>query len=210
MKVVCLKWGDKYGPEYVNILQAMVERNLTIPHQFVCITDDPKGIHCYTEQIEPNLEGWWGKISLFKDEPYNIKEKFLFLDLDVVIVDNINCFATGEDFTIIKDWNIPQYSSGIPAYNSSVMLIKPGSHTQIYEQFMLDPRGAKNMTPGGDQVFIAHHARADLWPQDWCVSYKGCQSNQTCIKGPTGKIVVFHGRPNPHECDNWVNDYWHE
>ena len=44
VNVMCLKWGNKYGPEYVNRLHNMVKRNLTIPHRFVCFTDDPKGL----------------------------------------------------------------------------------------------------------------------------------------------------------------------
>jgi hypothetical protein len=27
--VICMKWGTKYGPEYVNRLYAMVRRHLT-------------------------------------------------------------------------------------------------------------------------------------------------------------------------------------
>ena len=41
--VICMKWGDKFGPEYVNRLHRMVEKNLTIPHRFVCFTDNGDG-----------------------------------------------------------------------------------------------------------------------------------------------------------------------
>ena len=33
--VLCMKWGDRYGSEYVNRLFAMVARNLTLPHRFI-------------------------------------------------------------------------------------------------------------------------------------------------------------------------------
>ncbi len=36
VNIICMKWGDKYGAEYVNKLYAMVKRNITIPFQFVC------------------------------------------------------------------------------------------------------------------------------------------------------------------------------
>ena len=39
--IICMKWGTKYGPEYVNRLASMVRRNTTIPCRFVCMTDDP-------------------------------------------------------------------------------------------------------------------------------------------------------------------------
>lgn len=42
--VVCMKWGTVYGPEYVNILHHMVQRNLTGPYRFICLTDNPAGL----------------------------------------------------------------------------------------------------------------------------------------------------------------------
>ena len=38
--VVCLKYGNKYSAEYVNKLYNGVKRNLTIPFEFVCFTED--------------------------------------------------------------------------------------------------------------------------------------------------------------------------
>ena len=43
--IICLKHGNKYGPEYVNTLESMVRRNCTMSFEFVCFTDDPKGIN---------------------------------------------------------------------------------------------------------------------------------------------------------------------
>lgn len=42
--ILCMKWGSKYGPEYVNRLQRMVARHITPPFQLVCLTDDSRGI----------------------------------------------------------------------------------------------------------------------------------------------------------------------
>lgn len=39
-----MKWGTKYGPEYVNRLYAMVRRHLSGDFRFVCLTDDSTGI----------------------------------------------------------------------------------------------------------------------------------------------------------------------
>ena len=43
--ILCMKWGDKYGPEYVNRLYNMVKQHLTLPFTFICLTDDPTGIN---------------------------------------------------------------------------------------------------------------------------------------------------------------------
>ena len=42
--VICMKWGDLYGPQYVNRLYAMVKRHLNIDFRFECFTDDQDGI----------------------------------------------------------------------------------------------------------------------------------------------------------------------
>ncbi len=42
--ILCMKWGTKYGPEYVNRLYAMVRRHLSGDFKFVCLTDDGNGV----------------------------------------------------------------------------------------------------------------------------------------------------------------------
>ena len=42
--IVCMKWGNKFGPEYVNNLYHMVKRNITLPFRFVCMTEIHDGI----------------------------------------------------------------------------------------------------------------------------------------------------------------------
>ena len=43
-QIVCMKWGTVYGPEYVNILHAMVARNITGDFKVICFTDDATGV----------------------------------------------------------------------------------------------------------------------------------------------------------------------
>ncbi|CAM9509636.1 unnamed protein product [Phaeothamnion confervicola] len=40
LTVVCVKWGTKYGVEYVNRLAWAIRRHLPLPHRFVCLADD--------------------------------------------------------------------------------------------------------------------------------------------------------------------------
>ena len=189
--IKCVKTGTKYGPEYVNILQNMVSRYLTIPHDFYCITDDPEGVNCPTFATE--LDGWWAKLQIFQKRPFWLKGKILYLDLDIVIRENINCFIQDKDFIIIKDWNLPMY-------NSSVFLLNSGARHEVWEKFIEDPGKVKRETQCGDQHWITLNAKASYWPSDWCTSYR-----QSC----EGKIVVFHGLPKPHEVsDGWVKLLW--
>ena len=59
--IICLKWGNKYGPEYVNKMYNMVKRNCTLDYEFICFTEDRNGIdrNIRTEPLpELGLHGW--------------------------------------------------------------------------------------------------------------------------------------------------------
>ena len=44
INVICVKEGTKYDSDYVNILYFMVKRNLTIPFDFICLTENPQDL----------------------------------------------------------------------------------------------------------------------------------------------------------------------
>ena len=174
----------------------MVARYLTVPHDFVCITDDHVDVNCKCILPEDEDNGWWTKLTLFKDKPYGIEGKILFLDLDIVIRENIDCFVNfNSDFAIIKDWYLPMY-------NSSVFLLESGSRVNVWDSYIKNPHLAKAVAKGGDQHWITLKAQADYWPDEWVKSYKVNNFKDE------GKIVVFHGKPKPHECDGWVKNKW--
>lgn len=215
--VVCVKWGPKYGPEYVNILQAMVKRNLSLPHRFICFTDDNTGLNPGIETFpltETNLEGWWHKLTLFKSNLFGLEGRTLYLDLDVVIVDSIDCFFNNYDdrFVIIKDWNSRPNKI---FWNSSVFVYDVGKLSFVWDTYTGDKC---RRLGGGDQIWITKQIPdATNWPSTWCRSFK-----YECKEGvPEGcKIVIFHGQPNPPEAlagkiltypaAPWIADYWKE
>ena len=41
--VICIKWGNRYGADYVNRLASMIRRNTAQPTRVVCFTDDAAG-----------------------------------------------------------------------------------------------------------------------------------------------------------------------
>ena len=108
--VVCLKYGNKYSAEYVNKLYSMVKRNLTVPFEFVCYTEDSSDIDTDIRvepiQIIPGVSGWWYK-PMFFNPNLGLKGTILFFDLDVIIfnnIDNLFSYEAGK-FCIIRDFN---------------------------------------------------------------------------------------------------------
>ena len=206
--ICCIKWGAKYGPEYVNRLASMVERNVHFcGHDFVCFTDDRTGIepHIRTAPLPCNLEGWWQKVGLFRPTiPGIYTERILFLDLDVVITGSLDpLLETASDFAICHDWP-EEIKPGDADYNSSAFLLTVGSQPQVWKDF--DMRFAM---PEGDQAWIQQKAPgADLFPYDWTPSYK-LRSLHLQDKPPgAAKVVIFHGDPKPPQCGGWVAGYW--
>lgn len=199
--VVCVKVGTKYGPEYVNRLAAMVARHMTIPHDFLCLTDNADGLQCDAADIGTTLEGWWAKLILFKPHDRLRDRRVLFMDLDTVIVGNIDfLLEPDEPFVILRDFYRPQ------EMGSAIMLIDQPYCPEIYSCF-----------PGthrywGDQAWIQECVGSvgvwqDLFPGK-IVSYK-----VHCANGlpEQAAVVCFHGEPRPHQVsDPWMLEHWTE
>ena len=108
-QVICVKWGQKYGPDYVNRLYGMVRRHVTGPLRLVCLTDDPSGLRPEIDAYPlPDLGcehptktmGKWRKLVLWGGnipELTGLSGPVLFVDLDTVIVANIDDYFTHGD-----------------------------------------------------------------------------------------------------------------
>jgi hypothetical protein len=230
VKIICLKWGTKYPAEYVNRLYRMINNHLTIPFEFYCLTDNSNGLYHEVNildlEIEEGLKGWWYKLQLFKKDFYGLGGQAMFLDLDVVIVNNINAlFETQEDsFMIIRDLKPGN------VYNSSVFKLELGSQPHVWDKFLLDKESIISRMHG-DQDWISEVVNdAVLWPNNWVVSFKKeCNARIQYSFGSLGrffrskgfflpkgdavqpkeaKIVYFHGKPDPHDVADEPYDMW--
>ena len=136
--VTCVCWGDKFPIEYVNNLKSMVEKNTTIDHKFVVLTDRPrKGLDYRI--LKPGFQGWWNKLQLF-DSFHDLGDRCFYLDLDTVITGNLDWLLKFDgDFLGIEDLgsiNIHQrhlknrLQSAVMSWTSSV-------GNQIWNEFIL-------------------------------------------------------------------------
>ena len=132
--------GYTFNHDHVRTLRNMVERNLTIPYRFVCVTDDkidgvdtvpldwrkhvPGTIFMRLMQHNPDIADVLGK-------------RILSLDLDIVITGNIDHIAgRPEDIVLWRNPNFPQPRRAF--YQSSVQLFSAGARPQLWNEF--DPR----------------------------------------------------------------------
>lgn len=197
--VACVKWGTKYPADYVLRLRNMVARHLGTPHRFVCFTEDKEGLDSVACRALPDdYEGWWNKISLFREDVFPCGATVIFLDLDVVIVSSVGFLAEMPgDFVICDLFTKGRSGRG---YNSSVMRFPAGRYAQVHERFT-EWRSGPGIPPfRGDQDFIHHHVRgAAVWPRQRIISYKLDVGSADGPIGDQAAILVFHGKPKPHD-----------
>lgn len=216
INIVSLKWGTKYGPEYVNRLYAGVKRHTQEPFRFWCFTDDATGINPAI-QIEPlrysdQLDSWWNKINLFSSElPIHLGEQIFYIDLDTLITGDITALMTVDvpDIVVLRDFyhGIAKTAGLI---GSGLMSWQHGQYDFIWQKFIADPVAAiQSVRPHGDQAWIEQcvdswYCWQDLFPGD-VISFK-----VHCHNGlpPTAKIVCYHGKPSiPDSATNYTKDW---
>lgn len=237
--VICMKWGSKYGPEYVNRLYAMVRRHLTGEFRMVCLTDDASGIRpevqCFPipalDLPAGSPERGWTKLVTFKKDLCGLTGTALFLDVDVVIVGDLDSFfdEPGE-FLIIHDYKRPWRITG----NSSVYRFELGAHPEVLTYFRnhVEEVQARFRNEQAYLSDVIHRSgKLKYWPSTWCPSFKyhgipAWPSNYW--KAPfipeDARIVIFHGECNPPDAlagkrnrrfrhilpAHWVAQHWRE
>lgn len=241
--VICLKWGTRYPAAYTNELHRCVRKNTTRPIRFICVTDDPTGLDEGIEAVDfppnPGYEKWpniFSKLAILQDGFANLQGPTLFLDVDVVIMGNIDCFfdyKPGKNCIIHNwiEWHKTLFRKRPHIGNSSIFRFEAGKSGYIYETFIkeFDEANDQSKYPT-EQAFLTHAMKEVYWwPNDWALSFK-----RTCRpvfpfnlfvtpKKPDTRILVFHGNPDPDQavigfndgklhhkvlpCP-WISEYW--
>lgn len=212
--VVCvLKQSKTYTVDWVRRLKIQVDENMIGPHTFVCLTDRPGEVREHginTATLAMGWKGWWSKVELFD----HFREgRFLYIDLDSLVVGNLDQMIPNE----MGFWMVEDYIGADRGWKNSSVMYWHGDYSWIAGDFAESPNTWMNTfsKPAlgqslGDQGFIAHRLgdRVETFMPERAVSFK-----QHARKGvPDGACIVqFHGRPKPNEVkDGWVADTWRE
>ena len=220
--VIVVKWGDKFTAEHVNRIYRMAKKNITLPFNFYCYTEDPTDIYDEVNIIpldeSLDLEKWWWKTTLFKKNDYTGIN--LYLDLDVVIQDNIDHlfnYATHDKLVLIsRDYDsVTIEESGydyhtFAFYNSSIMIWYNNQMQLIHDTFVKDISLYKNIYHGMDRFmsyeidqsyFIGldpkeYYHRSSIHSND---NIKEFETHSLCIKNKIGSksIKLFYREDRP-------------
>lgn len=229
VNVLCLKHGTKYSYSDVNKLFNMTKRNLTVPFRFVCMTEDPLGLDPDITVIPLpayNIQGWWFKLWSFSSE-LPLSGTTLFMDLDIVIINNINELFDYEpnQFCIIQDF-IRSTNPTWDRFNSSVFRFDHGKYNYLWDNFVKDLNQVNKYHGDQDYIYDQLNDTHAFFPKEWIVSYKWEVRNRKdlfrvgdLIKfkessnpqiDPCTKVLVFHGNPKPSDvADPIIIDNWY-
>jgi hypothetical protein len=188
INVVCvLRNGGKVGYDatWVEKLKNSVERNLTIKHRFICLSD--VDVPCERIPLIDHGAGFWAKIELFR--PKLFKGPVLYIDLDTVICGNIDDIVNS-----IKDQNFVMLKETDKNVTSSAVMWWQGDHSYLWDQYLeissdvLKEKYSK-MPRYGDQAFIEDYAAHTLLQQYIPETWVGW-SSQREISTDT-KLLIF-------------------
>jgi hypothetical protein len=207
--------GNKVGYDatWVDKLHRSVDKYLTIPYKFVCLSDCE--VSCERVELEPIGAGWWAKMQLFR--PNIFDGPVLFFDLDTVIFGDltpiVEALLAQEKFIMWRDPTINISSSAIMYWN--------GDYSSIYETYKnsnnhyenkyssWNQNGSKQI---GDQALISelipHAFINDLIPPEWIQLVSKKDNVKDFSKS---KILIFkkpHSKPSTLTEHPIVKQHW--
>jgi hypothetical protein len=198
LTVACVLWVGpfrqrRYTEQWVMRLKAMVERQLTIPHRFVCLSN--VCVPCERIPLTEGWPGWWSKLELFK---HDLGERVLYLDLDVLVTDSLDELVSfPEPIAFMPPHHellgepAPRSRPGlIPLYQTSCMVWSPPAGRLIYSRFEPNVMGHLH----GDQDWIAK-----LFPHEATMPVEWFRKLRQCTQGPPEGVKVVLSMP-------WKND----
>ena len=221
-----LKAPVEYTSEHVNILYHSIKRNVTIPFDFICVTDDPLNLDPKITYVPlwdtyRDLGGCFTRLYMFSNEVRHLfGNKFLCIDLDCVIVGNIdNILLRPEDFVINRYYARTNLKNQM--YNGALILMKTGSRINVWNKFkkdespqILEMIKEELLLVGSDQAWI-HYVlgtnQSTFTQEDGIYDYSLLRNKEKLPEN--ARIVFFHGALDPSlEKDNvkWIKDHWHK
>ena len=204
---VLVKGYVNYTPDYVVRLRSMVKRHLPMEHDFVCLTDQVVGSE-YRAIASPNYQfPWWAKMQLFNPQLFRAGEKIMYLDLDVLVVDDLSPIAAADTFTLIPHAGAFKGKGArhtVPRYNSSVMVWRAEEGYPLYNAWSRDVMDRL----WGDQDWIGERMPgAATFPLEWFPRLSESAGHPPF----DGAKVVLAKKPKPHLAARqwpWFAELW--
>ena len=223
---ITLKWGSKYGPEYVNRLYKCLEKIYSGPFTFYCFTDNKKDIlpNIVVRDINTLRQT---KIVPFTNEKIYLFETMVgnnvLLDLDILIIKDLYPYLSDYNFTeprfILNYWSDKFYSELLSRYgrnyiNSSFVTWKDNQLKFIID-FYNENKKVIDFKYGDLDAWLFNGLRDKLnyHPENLIMSFNSTPDN-TYDTLSKSSIILFNtshgtGRGKElHQGPDWAISHW--
>ena len=176
-----------YSLEWIEKLRNMVARNITVPYEFVCLSN-----HRFTMEgvrvipLQHGLKGWWSKLELFRKDLPIKPGRVLYLDLDVIVLSDLMPFinydstmAILSSFVAIDETELKGIVRG---YNSSVMVYDYPLRRKIWSKFVKSKKSWKRRYRGDQDFLMAILPSLSTFPKEWVMKLGSCINDKGQIK----------------------------
>jgi hypothetical protein len=138
------------------------------------------------------------------------------MDIDTVIGGSLSDIVAVDKLTLLRDFyrNGRKYKEGLQA---SLMLLPEADRAEIWEDWMRGPAAhMQRLDFKGDQPMLEEHflKRAQRWQDvvpgqivSWKVDCCGGNLFRPAVIPADARLIIFHGRPRPHECPEFKDLY---
>jgi len=195
---------DTFTPEWADRLYRGLARNLTVPWEFWCLTDEPAGAFNEDVHVEPFAHGRRDLQSCIL-ECFRLDGRVLFMGLDTIITGNMDDLARYDGpFAMIRDPNFPtRAASGVMSWRD---------RQDIWAAFLADDASHESHMFG----YPADQGWLERFNQEWLcerfprqlVSYK-CHVKRDRTVLDDARLVYFHGMEKPHQISEpFVRECW--
>ncbi len=206
-----------YGPAHVNRMRSMLARHLHVPHELVCVTDQPEGIdgQVRIEPLDRALIGGpharYPKLMVFHPAAEQTFGRRIFLlDLDTVIVRDITPIVDRPEPLVL--WENSSFGKpGRTRYNSSLLLVDAGARCDIWMAFERGTEQARH-----DQEWVTRcvgDERVATWNANGSDGIYKARDIGSGKLPEQARLVTFAGRQDPSEARTrkrfpWIKDHW--
>jgi hypothetical protein len=232
--IACFQWNigyREYLSHYVNVLCRAVRRNLSIPHRFVCITDETDGFDPAVELMPlpesarkvadiPSPEGArfpssFRRLWLLSDEARCLGDRVFQTDIDCVVTRSLDrLMSVDADFV---GWK-PNSTWGTKGrIGGGTWMVRTGVFGELWERFAEDPAAeiaAARLEGyrGSDQAVLSKWFNGGVtWPRDAGIyQSQDMKARRFTALPDDARLVHFNGVTKPWNCIGipWVRKHW--